>query len=308
MKTRFTFRQLEYVVAVSQDGSISAAAARLNVSSPSISTAISQLESELGVQIFVRQHAQGLSLTPGGQRIFAKAKDILASASGLNDVANDISNLVRGPISIGCLVTMAPLMSAAIRRSFETAHPNTTMTLREANQEDLLAMLSRAEIDFAITYDLDIPDAINFEGLIKLPPCVIVGKAHPMAHRSSIALSEIADDPMVLLDLPLSRDYFLGIFSSLGLRAKVAERSTDLAVTRSLVANGFGYSLINFRPKTNFAPDGSELVFLPLEGDHRPMIVGLASAKSTHISQIMVAFEDHMQDMVKKGVLPGMAQ
>lgn len=307
MQTRFTFRQLEYLVAVGQEGSINAAAKKVNVSSPSISAAISQLESELGVQIFVRQHAQGLSLSTGGQRIFYEAKQILASAAALTDTANDITETVRGPISVGCLVTMAPFVSAAIRRSFETEHPNAQVSLREANQEDLLAMLARADIDFAITYDLDIPNDIAFEELVSLPPYVILAKDHRLAHQRSISLPDIASDPMVLLDLPLSRDYFLGIFSRLGLSANVAERSTDLAVTRSLVANGFGYSLINIRPKTNVAPDGTELVFLPLEGEHRPMIVGLARKQSLHTSRIMSAFEIHIRALVQRGVLPGLA-
>ena len=56
MALRFTFRQLEYLVAVGEAGSIAAAAARINVSSPSISAAIAQLEAEFGVQIFIRHH------------------------------------------------------------------------------------------------------------------------------------------------------------------------------------------------------------------------------------------------------------
>ena len=75
MPLRFTLRQLEYLVAVGEAGSISLASDKLNVSSPSISAAISQLEAELGVQIFVRQHAQGLSLTAGGRRIFNEARE-----------------------------------------------------------------------------------------------------------------------------------------------------------------------------------------------------------------------------------------
>ncbi|KAG1702712.1 Carnitine monooxygenase oxygenase subunit [Nymphon striatum] len=62
--------QLEYLVAVGESGTIALASERVNVSSPSISAAISQLEAEFGIQIFVRHHAQGLSLTPGGRRIF----------------------------------------------------------------------------------------------------------------------------------------------------------------------------------------------------------------------------------------------
>ena len=119
MPLRFTFRQLEYLVAVGEAGTISLASERVNVSSPSISTAISQLESEFGTQLFVRHHAQGLSLTPGGRRIFNGAKQILDDAAALNDLASDISEKPRGPISIGVLTTVAPMISAAIRRSFE---------------------------------------------------------------------------------------------------------------------------------------------------------------------------------------------
>jgi DNA-binding MarR family transcriptional regulator len=53
-RLRFTLRQLEYLVAVGEAGTIAEAAHRLNVSSPSISAAISQLEAEFGVQLFVR--------------------------------------------------------------------------------------------------------------------------------------------------------------------------------------------------------------------------------------------------------------
>ena len=66
MPLRFSFRQLEYLVAVGEAGTIAMAAQRVNVSSPSISSAISQLETDLGLQLFVRHHAQGLSLTAGG--------------------------------------------------------------------------------------------------------------------------------------------------------------------------------------------------------------------------------------------------
>ena len=91
MPRRFTLRQLEYFVAVGQAGSIAAASEAINVSSPSISAAIAQLEAEFGIQLFVRQHAQGLSLTPGGRRFFGEAKLLLEAADGLHDLAADIA-------------------------------------------------------------------------------------------------------------------------------------------------------------------------------------------------------------------------
>ena len=57
MPLRFTLRQLEYFVAVGEAGVHRPAAANVNVSSPSISAAIAQLETEFGIQLFVRRHA-----------------------------------------------------------------------------------------------------------------------------------------------------------------------------------------------------------------------------------------------------------
>lgn len=80
MPLRFTLRQLEYFVAVGECGSIALAAEKVNVSSPSISAAIAQLEAEFGLQLFVRRHAQGLSLTQGGMRFMDDARALLESA------------------------------------------------------------------------------------------------------------------------------------------------------------------------------------------------------------------------------------
>ena len=65
MPSRFTLRQLEYFKAVGELGSIAQASEKVNVSSPSISAAINQLEQEFGLPLFVRQHAQGLPARAG---------------------------------------------------------------------------------------------------------------------------------------------------------------------------------------------------------------------------------------------------
>ena len=306
MRLRFTFRQLEYLVAVGEAGTIALASQRINVSSPSISSAVSQLEAEFGTQLFVRRHAHGLTLTPGGQRIFDEAKQILFAANALNDLANDITDLPRGPISIGCLATMAPIVSAFVRKSFQAAYPEAIASSREANQLELFHMLGRAEIDVAITYDLEIPKDTVFDPLVSLPLYVMLPFDHPFAQRDSVSIEELSNEPMILLDIPMSREYFLSAFYDNDLRPKIAERTNDLSVARSLVANGFGFSLINIRTTTPFAPDGQKLAFCKLEGNHRPMVVGLATKRSEHRSRIVDAFHQHMHERIQIGGLPGM--
>ncbi len=307
MPLRFTLRQLEYLVAVGDAGSIAEAAARINVSSPSISTAISQLEAELGVQLFVRKHAKGLSLTPGGQRVYNQARNILDSAVSLHDVAGEISHKARGPINVGCFVTLAPMISAALRRSFTAEYPDASVTLCEAHHSDLLHKLRRAEIDIAITYDLEIPGDVRFEPLAELPPYVMVSDTHPLAKRDGVYLEELQDDAFILLDLPMSRDYFLAMFYNAGLRPLVTDRTSDPSVVRSLVANGAGYSLINARTGTDMAPDGRKLVYLHLLGDHKPINIGLATMQADHKSRILQAFEDHTRTNISTDYIVGMS-
>ena len=118
--SRLTLRQLEYLVAVGETGSIARAADRLNVSSPSISSAITQLEEELAISLFVRQHAQGLSLTKGGEKVLEQARRVLAGAREISNVAADVSGIARGPLAVGCLLTFAQLVLPRLRRGFES--------------------------------------------------------------------------------------------------------------------------------------------------------------------------------------------
>ncbi|NIZ13078.1 LysR family transcriptional regulator [Phaeobacter sp. HF9A] len=293
MPLRFSFRQLEYLVAVGEAGTIALAAQRVNVSSPSISSAISQLEADLGLQLFVRHHAQGLSLTPGGRQVFNEAKKILFSANGLNNLANDIVEKARGPITIGTLSTIAPIVSARLRRAFEAAYPEASVTMKEGSQADLLRMLGQAEIDLAITYDLEIPKDIQFEALASLPPQVMLASDHPKAQQTALSLAELEDENMILLDLPLSREYFLSLFRECGLRPNITERTSDMSMVRSLVANGYGFGLVNLRIASERAPDGETLVTRPLTGALRPLDLGLATKGTVRRSGVVAAFFDH---------------
>src|SRR5882724_1507991 len=85
---RFTLRQIEYFIATAETGSITLASERLNISQPSISTAISHLELELETQLFVRYHAKGLSLTPAGRALLAEAKRLVDQAEQMYAVAS----------------------------------------------------------------------------------------------------------------------------------------------------------------------------------------------------------------------------
>ncbi len=291
---------------VGETGSIAAAAERLHVSSPSISVAISQIEAEFGLALFTRRHAQGLSLTPGGRQLVDQARKVLAEAGGLVTLAGDIAQRVGGPLSVGCLLTFAQVVLPQIRRSFCDAHAAVEFRQYERNQAEIFDGLRSAELDVALTYDLDIPGDIRFVPLASLEPYALLAADHPLAAQAEVALADLAPHPMVLLDLPLSGDYFLSLFTAQGLRPQIAERTRDMGVMRSMVANGFGYSIANIRPESDLAPDGRRLAHVPLAGRVRPLWLGLALAEGAGLSLTVRAFVDHARAAITPETAPGL--
>ncbi len=286
----FTLRQLEYLTAVGDCGSISLAAGRLNISAPSVSTAIAQLEAEFGVAIFIRKHSHGMSLTPAGRELVQEAARVLQAAGRLGTLADVLSQTVRGPLNLGCLLSFAQIIVPRLRRAFVDAFPQVDFQQHELHQAALIEGLRDATLDVALTYDLALPRDLQFCALAELPPFVMLPGAHPLAHRASLSPQDLAAFPMVLLDLPLSAGYFLSFFEKTGINPVIAQRSRDMAVVRSLVANNFGYSIANIKPMSNRAPDGKALHFVPLTGPVPPMRMGLIYANSRHISPTIQAF------------------
>jgi DNA-binding transcriptional LysR family regulator len=305
MASRLTLRQLEYFVAVGEQGSIAQASAIVNVSSPSISAAIAQLEAEYGLPLFVRKHARGLNLTQAGRQFMDQANKVLAEVDNLNRLAGAISGNVQGPLKIGCLLTFAQILLPAIRREFQRKFVDVQVSQIECDQETLIEKLRRAEIDVALTYDLEVPTDLEFIPLRSLPLYAVVGAGHPLAEHKSVSVKTLVEHPMVLLDLPISRTYFLSVFERAGCTPRIVERTRDMAVMRSLVANGFGFSVANIRPHSDLSPDGRELRFIPLEGAQRPMHLGLIMPKGARNVLCVDAFIDDASKTIAKFGYPG---
>ena len=307
MTLRFTLRQLEYLIAVADCGSVALAAERVNVSSPSISAAIGQLEATFGLQLFVRRQAQGLSLTEGGRQFTETARGVLAMASRLTDRAADITGLVAGPLTVGCLLTFAQVLLPQLRRRFAERYPAAVFRQDEGHQAELFAGLRAGRLDVALTYDLEIPSDLQFLPLIPLAPHALLPEGHPLAGRASVTPGDLAPHPMILLDLPVSADYFLSFFAKAGLTPVIAERTRDMGVMRAMVANGFGYSIANIRLGSDRAPDGRRLIFVPLQGDVRPMQIGLLLPRAPDRRRIVAAFVEHCRVAVTDAALPGLS-
>ena len=235
-----------------------------------------------------------------------EAKKIITQAEGLYACASEAQGQIRGGLSFGCMVTLAPMLAPELAHSFAMAYPATRVRLVEGNQKELLEGLRCSEVDIALTYDLQIPDDIEFDPLARLPPHVVLSEAHPLAQHSALTLQELESEPLILLDLPLSREYFLSLFMKEGLSPNIMIRSAHQEVIRTMVANGHGYSLFNVRPRSDYALDGRRVVRVRLAGDHRPMVVGSATLKGLVRTQLVRAFELHCRASISDSYISGM--
>jgi DNA-binding transcriptional LysR family regulator len=304
---KYTFRQLSYFIAAAETGSITLASRRASISQPAISTAISHIERELDVQLFLRHHAHGLSLTPAGRALLRDAKQLLKQAEALYSAAAEVSHQIRGELSVGWFSTLAPIVMPELTQSFLKAYPETRVRCRENHQEGLLHSLRDAETEVAITYDLQISDDVTFQPLATLPPYALFGASHALAHERHVKLAQLAPLPMVLLDLPMSRQYFESLFIRERLEPNIVWASSQQEVVRTMVANGLGYTLANVRPRAAVALDGRRVHRVPLSGDPAPLRIGIATLKELKKTRLVEAFERHCQQLFSESYIPGMA-
>jgi DNA-binding transcriptional LysR family regulator len=272
----YSLRQLKYFVVTAEMLSFTAASKLLHISQPSISAAISDLESSFGIQLFIRHHATGLSLTQAGRDLMGKARSLLKNAEDLQAAAKELDVGLTGTISLGCMISLAALLIPGLMSRFLATHSGISFRIREANQEDLLVELKSGLLDIALTYDLNLTEDIDFVPLLKLPPFVILPKAHRLVSRRTISLEDLRGDPFIMLDLPHSREYFWSLFDALGVRPLAAFKSSQPEVVKGMVANGLGYSILNFPQQVARAVDGRPFVIKRLRDKLRAMTFGIA--------------------------------
>ncbi len=302
---RFTLRQLEYFLAAADAGSVTEAAQNIPVAQSSVSAAIAQLEAALGVQLLIRHHAQGISPTAEGRQFLDRVRALLRDADELERFASDLTAELSGTLHLGCLVTVAPLMMPRLGKGFRERHPAVALEMVEAGQHELVTQLRAGRLSTILTYDLDVGTDLAFSPLADLPPYAAFAADHRLAQAESVSMAQLAPEPLVLLDLPHSREYFRGLFATAGVEPHVAHRSVHPDVIRTMVANGFGYTIINARPRVDTALDGMPLHTVPIIGAPRPMILGLVRLERVRPTRLVEAFEQHCRAAVASGIVPG---
>ena len=240
-------QQLRYIWEVAQHGlNVSATAESLYTSQPGISKQIRLLESELGIDIFVRNGKHFTALTPGGQEIVTVAGEILAKVRDIRHIADEHLDKASGMLSIATTHTQARYALPPIIQTFMRRYPDIKLTINQGTPSQIAEQVSRGLVDLAIaTEGTDL-----FENLVTLPcyqwnRTVLVPHDHPLAGIPELTLPELAKYPIITYTFGFTgRSQLDRAFDRAGLHPQLSLTAVDADVIKTYVRLGLGVGIV----------------------------------------------------------------
>lgn len=291
-----TLTQLRYFVRATELGSMTATAEELFIAQSAVSTAIAQLEQSVGCALLVRQRARGVVPTEQGKVFYRSATKILGE---VDDAINSLDpGRLTGTLAAGCFTTLAPFFLPETFERIDAAYPELTVRITELTGEEVASMLIRREVEAVLTYGFDYGREVGFVRLTEAPVYAAVAESHPLAGRETVSLAELSEEPLILLDLGKSTNYFLSIFRDAHLTPRIHQRFESFEVVRSMVARGHGYTILNQRPAHDMTNDGLRIVRLPLRDSRSLLQIGVAHRADEPLSRKGEAFIDECRKML----------
>lgn len=296
----FTLKQLRYVEAAGRHSSIVKAANELNISQSSITAAINAIEARLGHDLFIRTPAKGIQCTPAGFDTLKLIRDFIHRSQQFEAEVLSMANEDAGMVRLACYATAAPAFLPSVLGNITTDYPNLSIRLLEGNMQTIIGFLNSGDADLAFTYSTSTGPTHDFVPLFEAPPYALLARGDPMAAQKSITLDELANRSMVLLDLPQTRDYFYGLFSSRDLTLNVAHSTRSAEIARTLVAAGFGFSILNIKPP-EIEDKSRGYRAVPIIDPPLSPVFGIATNKDTRLPSIVRTFIQRCVDLGENG-------
>jgi DNA-binding transcriptional LysR family regulator len=237
-------RQLEYFLAVVEEGGFTRAATRLHVAQPGVSAQVRQLERELGEALLERS-ARSVRLTEVGAAVLPYARAALAAVAGARQAVDELTGLVRGRVAMGS-VTSSSLTVPDLLADFHRARPAVEITLVEANSDRLLEALRAGELDLALlAAPAGPPPGIDTEIVADEPFVAAVGHDDPLAGRGTVAFAALAGRDLICLPRGTGvRARVDEAYAAAGLPPRIAFEATDPTVVAHLAARGLGVAVL----------------------------------------------------------------
>ncbi len=306
MAVGLTLKQMRYVEATGRLGSIAAAAEALSISQSSITAAIDALEAELGFGIFTRVPAKGIQKTPGGADALKLISRFLADYRDFEAELYALGGAVTGTIRLACFATAAATFLPPAIKQFQSEFPNVQFELVEGDMDNVAEYLDTGAADIAFTYDEVIGSHHDFDLMVELPHYAMVNTQDPLAQRKSVSLADLQDQPMINLQLQRSGTYYSDLFADAGLTVRVAHATSSVEMIRTLIASGFGFSILNARP-VSAALDSRGITVLPITDPIPARRFGLVTQSRVTLPYPVQRFIERCHALRDDGVFENLA-
>jgi DNA-binding transcriptional LysR family regulator len=276
-------RQLEYFLMVSKTSSFTRAAERLYVSQPAVTNAIRILEEELGVQLFDRNQKQAF-LTTEGQVFFNHVENIMCGVSKTIFEINELKNLNNGLLTLAITPIAGTWPIPKLLEIFRGKYPNIQLSFIEENVTEVQTALIENKADLGIVILGDNNNLLDYTLIGSQELVVCCSKDHCFQRKNSIGLSELVNEPLILLTQNcLLRKLIIIEFERLNTLPQIAFESNHIQTIKSLVACNAGLTILPYDLCDN------SLVTIPLD---TPLTIDTAIAikKNKYISHAARAF------------------
>lgn len=236
--------QLRSFVAIAEEENMTRAAERLFLSQSAVSGHLRALEEELGVPLFLRT-AKGMTLTPEGQRLLARARSILDSANALLSEARTLGGTLHGTLKIGFNTDPAFLRVALLSTRMRQHHPEVELNLVQAMTFEVLDAVAKGTMDGGFVYGTTGSNpALTGHELARVP-LSIVAPARWRTRIESADMRGIADMPWIWVPPACPFHSLLDShFASLGLTLRRVVETDHEDILRALVIAGEGLSVL----------------------------------------------------------------
>lgn len=239
-------RQLEYFVAVAEEGSFTKAAARMYVAQSGVSAQILQLERELGQRLFDRS-PRSVRLTKVGTALLTHARAALAAVSEAKQVADEYRDALRGNVSVGLAASSSVAFNLVdMLAQFHRDHPMVEISLLEASAEDLINGLLDGRHDVAImSPPATLPADLHLQLVADEPIVAAVSPDDPLATRARVTLGDLSGSQLITFSPSIgTRSIIDAAFAAAGIEPHVGIEASDPNVLADLAGGGLGVALV----------------------------------------------------------------
>jgi DNA-binding transcriptional LysR family regulator len=274
------------------------AAAVLHVSPAAVSLGIAELERMLDTQLFRRVRHQPLVLTESGADLLTDASAVLSRVDELEARALARTGSMSGTVHMGCFTTLAPTYLPRLVSVMADTHPEVRLEATEGALDLLQTDVLNGTLELALLYGVDVRPGLATEQVGELRPYVVLPADHRFAKRRKVHLADLADEPMILLDAPPSRQHATSVLASVGVTPTIERVTHNFETLRSFVARGHGWGFLVQRPCDDTSYEGLPLAAVTIADHIEPVAIVVATAAGARLSRRAQACIDLCRSVV----------